>query len=334
MGKKTSGNKSGNNCCISYNGKTVWYKSGHPTKEVKEMHAHMMADMRAEIDAIKRRTEATKAKTEKIRQKRIALEEKCRKLEEENLKREIKNSYYQNNYSYTSTQNLGGINMANSTISSVSEARYAQQVYDFNKKVQQLRSDIEYRMKRKLEDDTPELKNANAYLASQMKKLLDMPIYNEKDYEYVYWLFNYGNLRTEAEINARKKAENDAHYVCSGQYERDCFANKSAWGWGSFFIVFFLCLLFFWDGLWIFAVPIALLFALIASLIGMAIASKQNIDNAMSHGVPKNHPRLQHDKNELKMAGIGAIGAAAAIGHSEYKAGKDIADVDHWPKQK
>ena len=59
---------------------------------------------------------------------------------------------------------------------------------------------------------------------------------------------------------------------------------------------------------------------------------KQNIDNAIEHGVPKSHPRLQHDKNELRMCGIGAAAAAGSIYHSGKKACKEIMDVDHWPK--
>lgn len=326
MSEKKKSTKNEYNCSITYNGKTVWYRSGHETPEVKEMYAHMMAEQKAATEAIQRRIEETKAETERIHQQCICLEQKRRKLEEKNFQKQIWDpNYYK----------AGGDYMYNnSTVSSVADARRAQQIHDFNEKVKRLRSDIEYHMKRKLEDKTPELQQANAFMAAEMKKLLERQIYNEKDYEHVYWLFNYGDLRTEAEINARHKAENDARYVLSGQYERDCFANKSAWGWGAFFIVFFLCLLFFWESLWILAIPIALMFALIASLIGMAIASKQNIDNAMEHGVPSNHPRLQHDKNELKMAAVGSIAAAASIGHHAYKAGKDLADVDHWPKSK
>lgn len=313
-------------CSITCNGKTIFYKSGHETPEVKQMLAQMHRETEKEIDSMQRQIDRTKAETERIHQKVIRLQEKRKKLEEKNFRRQIWDpNYYK----------AGGDYMYNnSTVSSVADARRAQQIHDFNEKVKSLRSDIEYRMKQKLEDKTPGLQQANAFMAAEMKKLLERPIYNEKEYDYVYWLFNYGDLRTEAEINARHKAENDARYVLSGQYERDCFANKSAWGWGAFFIVFFLCLLFFWESLWIFSVPIALLFALIASLIGMSIASKQNIDNAMEHGVPSNHPRLQHDKNELKMAAVSSIAAAASIGHHAYKAGKDLADVDHWPKQK
>lgn len=326
MNEEKNKRKAEYDCCISYNGKTIWYKGGHETPEVKEMYAKMLAEQKAQTEAIRRRTAETRAKTERLHQECIRLEEKRRKLEEKNFQKQIWDpNYYKagGNYMYN-----------NSTVSSVADARRAQQIHDFNEKVKRLRSDIEYRMKRRLEDKTPELQQANAFMAAEMKKLLERPIYNEKDYEYVYWLFNYGDLRTEAEINARHKAENDAHYVLSGQYERDCFVNKSAWGWGGFLIPFFLCLLISYKSLWIFSIPISAMIGCIGSLIGMAIASKENIDNAREHGVPSNHPRLQHDKNELKMAAIGSIAAAASIGHHAYKAGKDLADVDHWPKQK
>ena len=241
---------------------------------------------------------------------------------------EYKKALYDLKIARAEAKETGG----NTMISSVDEAHAIMQNYDFNKKVKDLRDWIQREIERKKEDDTPELKEVNLFLVSKMEELLKKPIYNDKDYEYVSWLFNCGKLRSESEISARKKAEDDAHYVLSGQYETDCFLNKSAWGWGGFLIVFFLCLLFFWGDLWIFSVPVALLFGLIASLIGMAIASKQNIDRAIEHGVPKSHPRLQHDKNELKMAGIGAAAAAGSIYHHGKKACKDLMDVDHWPK--
>ena len=226
------------------------------------------------------------------------------------------------------TINAGG----NTMISSVEEAQRIKKTYDFNQKVKDLREWIQNEIEYKQDDDTPELKQVNEFLISELKKLLVMPIHNDKDYEYVSWLFNCGNLRRESEINARRKAESDAHYVLSGQYESDCFVNKSLWGWGGFLITFFIFLGLLWKELWILAVPIAALPALIASLIGMAIASKQNIDNAIEHGVPKSHPRLQHDKNELRMCGIGAAAAAGSIYHHGKKATKELLDVEHWPK--
>lgn len=226
------------------------------------------------------------------------------------------------------TINTGG----NTMISSVDEAQRIMKNYEFNKKVNDLRNRIQHEIEWKQRDKTPELKQVNEFLISEMNKLLEMPIHSEKDYEYVSWLFNYGNLRTESEITSRKKAEYDANYVLSGQYETDCFLNKSAWGWGSFLITFFIFWGLLWKELWIFSIPIAVMIALIAALIGMAIASKQNIDRAIEHGVPKNHPRLQHDRNELKTCGIGAAAAAGSIYHHGKKACKELMDVDHWPK--
>ena len=129
-----------------------------------------------------------------------------------------------------------------------------------------------------------------------------------------------------------EKARRDADYVLSGKYERDCIFNKTVGGLGSFLITFLIFLALLWKELWIFSVPIALIPALIASMIGMAIASKMNIDNALEHNVPKNHPRLRHDRNELRMCGIGAAGAAASIYHHGKKAGKELMDVEHWGK--
>ncbi len=319
-------NKNDFDCSITVNGKTVRYKSGHETPEVKEMIALFMAEAKAHTESINKRIAETQAETARIHQECIRLEEKRRKLEEKNLKKQIWDpNYYKEE---------GKSMYNNSTVSSVADARRVQQNYEFNKKVKELRSDIEYRMKQKLEDKTIELKQANDFMASEMKKLLELPINSEKEYEYVYWLFNYGDLRTESEVNARNKVENDAHYVLSGQYEKDCFANKTAWSWGGFFIPFFFCVIAFWESLWILSIPVGAILGCIGGLIGVAISSKQNIDNAMEHGVPSNHPRLQHDKNELKMAAVGSIAAAASIGHHAYKTGKELAGVEHWSKQK
>ena len=75
-------------------------------------------------------------------------------------------------------------------ISSVDEAHAIMQNYDFNKKVKDLRDWIQREIEWKKEDDTPELKQVNLFLVSKMEELLKKPIYNDKDYEYVSWLFN------------------------------------------------------------------------------------------------------------------------------------------------
>lgn len=317
-------------CSITVDGKTVYYKSGHMTPEAKAMHAKMTAANEAQIAAIQKEIDKTKAETERIKERTRKLHEKNLRMQEQNDRRarQLQQKYGYNAFSYQG----GNIMSYNQTISSVSDARRVQNMHAFNEKVNDLRKRIQDEIEWKQNDDRPGLKQVNAFLVSEMKKLLERPIYNEKDYEYVSWLFNYGKLRTESEINARKKAESDAHYVRSGQYETDCFLTKSAWGWGSFFITFFIFLGLMHNEPMILVAPIALIPALIASMIGMAIASKQNIDRAREHGVPKNHPRLQHDKNELRMAGIGALGAAGSIYKHGKKATKDLLDVEHWPK--
>ena len=80
MSEKKKSTKNEYNCSITYNGKTVWYRSGHETPEVKEMYAHMMAEQKAATEAIQRRIEETKAETERIHQQCIRLEQKRRKL--------------------------------------------------------------------------------------------------------------------------------------------------------------------------------------------------------------------------------------------------------------
>lgn len=329
MSKSNTNNKD-YDCSITCDGVTIYYKSGHMPPEAKAMFDKMIAAQREETTKIQKRIEETKAETERIKEKTRQLHEKSIKLQEKNDRLSVKNNTYNvyQTYGYT-----GGKTMSyNQTINSVADARRAQDFHDFNKRVNDLHERIQHEIEWKQRETSPDLKQANAFLISEMKKLLEMPIHSDKDYEYVSWLFNYGKLRTESEINARKKAESDARYVLSGQYETDCFVNKSLWGWGGFLITFFIFLGLLWKELWILAVPIAALPALIASMIGMAIASKQNIDNAKEHGVPKSHPRLQHDKNELRMCGIGAAAAAGSIYHSGKKACKEIMDVEHWPK--
>ena len=329
MGKRTTSNND-YDCSITVDGKTVYYKSGHMTPDAKAMHEKMIAAQNSQIASIQKSIDVTKAETERIKERTRRLHEKSLRIQEQNDKRikQMEEKYGYNFYSYQggNTMNYG------QTISSVSDARRVQNLHAFNEKVRDLRERIKNEIEWKENDDTPELKQVNTFLISEMKKLLERQIYNEKDYEYVLWLFNYGKLRTESEINARRKAESDAHYVLSGQYESDCFLTKSAWGWGSFFITFFIFLGLMHNEPMIIVVPIALIPALIASMIGMAIASKQNIDRAKEHGVPKNHPRLQHDKNELRMCGIGAAAAAGSIYHHGKKATKELLDVDHWPK--
>ena len=224
-------------------------------------------------------------------------------------------------------------------ISSVEEARRMQAQVAFRHDVDDLHNRIRLQINQLDNDKTPELQEVNCYLADKLEAILNMPINDKQSLDYAEWLFNYGELRTEDEINERAKSESDAEYIQSGMYETDCFTNKLAWGGGGFLIGFILPLVAIKDlsnpGIfvaigWMVCGFVGTLFA----LIGMAMASKQNIDNAKAHNVPKNHPRYQHDRRELTLAGVSGIIAAGTIAHKASKTAKDIGNVDGWKEMK
>ena len=192
----------------------------------------------------------------------------------------------------------GGDDMS---VNSIEEARAIVEQKMFNDEKTSLQLCIKTEITRRQNDSCTELKEVNKYMIQQLKKLLDMPINCKSELEYVSWLFNNGELRTEAEIKETEEDEYNHWYINSGEYERDCFNNKTLLGWGGFLIVFPIVLLKLWDSLWIIAIPIALLFGFIASLIGMTIATHINIRKAVHHNVPTSHPRYIHDRNEMTM---------------------------------
>lgn len=224
-------------------------------------------------------------------------------------------------------------------ISSVEEARRMQALVAFKHDVDDLHNRIRLRINQLDNDKTPELQEVNCYLADKLEAILNMPINDKQSLDYAEWLFNYGELRTEDEINEREKAESDAEYIQSGRYETDCFSNKLGWGGGSFALGFILVILGNPDFknpalLLVVGIPCGCFLGLVFMLIGFAIASKLNINNAESHNVPKNHPRYQHDRRELGLAGVSGVIAAGTIARKAHKTAKDIGNVDGWREMK
>lgn len=219
-------------------------------------------------------------------------------------------------------------------ITSIADVRKAEKLHVFNESVKILRADIESEIEKRQSDGTKDLYEANQSMIRKLKELLARKIGNDKDLEYVTWLFNCGSLRTEEEIKERQKSEFDCKYVNSGQYAEDCFVNKTLWGLGGFLIPFILCLLLFWKPLWVFAFVPAIFFGLLFSLIGMVIATNQNIDRAREHNVPANHPRLRHDLTERSVAGAAGVMSAISVGRHAKKATKELLDVDSWKTMK
>ena len=219
-------------------------------------------------------------------------------------------------------------------VTSVDEARKIFEHKLFQDKKACLQLCIKSEICRRQNDACPELKEANTYIAKQLEGLLDIPIKCKSDLEYVSWLFNNGELRTESEIKERKENEYNNWYINSGEYERDCFNNKTLFGWGGFLIAFPLVLLKLWDSLWIIAVPIALLVGLTTSLIGMTIATHINIKKAVNHNVPINHPRYQHDRAEMTIAKAGTIATIVHTGLKTKRTIKDVSNTETWKELK
>lgn len=170
-----------------------------------------------------------------------------------------------------------------------------------------------------------------------MMELLSVPITNEDDLREVEWLFNCGELRTNEEVAQRKKEAEDTQYVNSGQYEADCFIRKTAGGFVGFVFGLLLGLRATGvkDGVSIFIGGwIGTFLGLLFSIIGMAIASGINVSSAKEHNVPANHPRYQHDRRELAIAGVSGVVAAGSIGRHTSKAVKDLMNVDGWKEMK
>lgn len=193
---------------------------------------------------------------------------------------------------------------------------------------------IKSEIERRQHDPCSDYNEVNVYMIQELQKLLNIPIKCYSDLEYVTWLFNNGDLRTEEEIKELEEDEYNNWYLSSGEYERDCFNNKTLFGWGGFLIVFPIVLLKLWDSLLIFAIPIALLAGLTTSLIGMTIATHINIKKAINHNVPINHPRFQHDRTEMDIAKAGTIASIVHIGHKTKNSIKDFTNVDSWKELK
>lgn len=225
------------------------------------------------------------------------------------------------------------------TISSVADARRAQEYVEFMHKVDSLHDSIRFKIEELRNLDEPELKEVNEFMAGQMEELLNIPINDEDTLDYVEWLYNYGDLRTEEEIAEREKAINDSYYIDSGQYESDCKANKTAWGVCGFLAGFLITLAAVEDfhNPAIFLVIGWMVCGFIGTLcafIGMLIASGMNIETAKLHNVPKNHPRYQHDRRELALGGVSGVIAAGTIARKAHKTAKDIGNVDSWKEMK
>ena len=219
-------------------------------------------------------------------------------------------------------------------ITSVADVRKIEEQNDFDASIKNLHEKIQAEINTRQNNNDESLSDVNQFMISELTKLLKMDIKTKQDFEYVDWLFNDGLLRTEDEIKARQKFEYNTKYLNSGQYAEDCFINKTVYGTFGFFLPFTLSLLIFWKKLGFLSFIPATFIGLFLSIVGMVIATEQNITRAKEHDVPINHPRLQHDLNERNIAKAAGIISAISIGKHTKKAIKDVTNVDSWKEFK
>lgn len=219
-------------------------------------------------------------------------------------------------------------------VTSVEEARKIQDEYKLKEDVKSFRKRIQTEISYLKNLDSPDVKEASDFLINELEGLYEMPINSKKELDYAEWLFNNGKLRTQSEIIQRRQDKRNYQYIKSGDYEMDCFINKTLWGAGGFIIPAAICIAKWWKSMWVFSIIPAIFIGGISSLIGMYIASEMNVERAKKYKVPPDHPRYIHDKNEMTVAKAAGVISAVSVGKHTKKAIKNVANVDSWKEFK
>lgn len=217
-------------------------------------------------------------------------------------------------------------------VRSVSDAKEARRRYDLMLKIEELRESIRDDALRFREDDTPELKDANEYMASELEELLAAEIETEEQYDEIYWLYNYGELRTEEEVLERENARRAERYVSSGDFDRDCATTNAAAFWIPFVVTFVI--VFFAIDFWPIGIPVGIFVALIPGAIGMAIGHRLNLLRADTNGIQAGNPRVAYERRELDTLAVGGAVTTARLAHRARKTVGDITNVDGWKHMK
>lgn len=215
-------------------------------------------------------------------------------------------------------------------VNSIEEVRLLKEQMLFNQEVDELRSRIKERIHQLDMDKTPGMEEANCYLADKIEKLLDIRINNKQTLDYVEWVFNEGNFRTEKEITERNESINNAYYLQSGLYESDCVINNTLWG-AIAFLLGFLLIAVNCDPIFI---PVGIFIGGIFWLITGAITRTLNIRNAQKHNIPMNHPAVFKERVNRGICVGGLIGVTGTTMISTHKKAKELADVDGWKQMK
>ena len=165
-------------------------------------------------------------------------------------------------------------------------------------------------------------------------ELLDIKVSDENDLDYKLWLFNAGELRTNDEV-----MEYNYNIECI-KHQIDFDKERHITNILAFFIPFVIVFLLVFFGvksfreLWFIGIPVSLIPAGFAGIIGSIIGYSINISNAKEYGLPDDDPRVQSEHLKRKVAiASGAISTVATTRHAK-RAVKDFANVDSWKEFK
>ena len=158
-------------------------------------------------------------------------------------------------------------------------------------------------------------------------ELIDMKVNDENSLDYKLWLFNAGDLRTNEEVFEYKY-----HLECM-KHQKDFNKERHLINFTAFFIPFtivFLIVFFsvrIFKNLWFIGIPVSLIPAIFAGIIGSIIGYSINISNAKEYGLSDNDPRVQSEKLKQKVAiASGAVSTITTTRHTK-QAIKDFANV-------
>lgn len=300
----------------------IRYRKGNNSKELKDALSYLssMKKVIDEYNESKVKNKKNKEILDSIREHYI-IKTQCIKKDLEELRAEVEEKET-NPYPLRNSQ----------TISSVADVREFQRRVRFNQKINSLRDTLKLQLESLEEDDTPELREVNAFMAYKLRELLDVHINDEKTLEYIEWLYNYGKLRTEEEIAARTKTINIANYLQSGSYDSDCFNNNFLFGLVGFVLGFGLIMS---SGiLWVFRLPLGIFIGGVVWLIAGIISRTININLAKKHNIPINHPSVMKERINRGVFIGSTIGAVAHTVSHAKKSVKDITNVDAWKEMK
>lgn len=165
-------------------------------------------------------------------------------------------------------------------------------------------------------------------------ELLDMKVHNENELDYKIWLFNAGDLRTNEEV-----MEYEYNIYCI-KHQENFNRERHLVNIAAFFIPFttvFLIVFFsvrIFKNLWFIGIPVSLIPATFAGIIGSIIGYSINVSNAKEYGLSNNDPRVQSEKLKQKVAIASGIVSTVTTTRHTKQAIKDFANVDSWKEFK